>query len=50
MDSWAPQIVQWRREGVHWQEIVRHTGLDLNRAYIAWKRFAQADLDGKETA
>ena len=35
MDRWAPQIVAWRLEGVTWTEIVRRTGLDLNRAYRA---------------
>jgi hypothetical protein len=49
MDIWGPQIVQWRLEGVHWEEIVRRTGLDLNRAYIAWKRSTGEDPNGKET-
>jgi hypothetical protein len=39
MDRWAPQIAGWRAEGVKWKEIVGRTGLDLNRAYRAWKRF-----------
>jgi DNA invertase Pin-like site-specific DNA recombinase len=42
MDRWAPQIVAWREAGVPWKEIVRRTGLDLNRAFIAWKRCVDA--------
>ena len=42
MDSWAPEIVKWREEGVIWTEIVRRTGLDLNRVYRAWKRHLEA--------
>jgi hypothetical protein len=42
MDRWAPQIVEWRAAGVTWDEIVRRTGLDLNRAFVAWKRFTGA--------
>jgi DNA invertase Pin-like site-specific DNA recombinase len=38
MDWWASLIVAWRTEGVPWAEIVRRTGLDLNRVFIAWKR------------
>lgn len=42
MDRWAPQIAAWRGAGVTWEEIVRRTGLDLNRAFVAWKRFTGA--------
>lgn len=42
LDQWAPQIAAWRREGVTWEEIVERTGLDLNRVFIAWKRYTQA--------
>jgi hypothetical protein len=42
LDQWAPQIATWRSEGVTWEEIVARTGLDLNRAFIAWKRYTQA--------
>lgn len=42
MDRWAPQIAAWRAEKVTWEEIVWRTGLDLNRAFIAWKRFTAA--------
>jgi site-specific DNA recombinase len=45
MDRWAAQIAAWRTEGVIWEEIVRRTGLDLNRAFIAWKRFTGAQTD-----
>lgn len=42
MDRWAPRIAEMRAQGVKWTEIVEITGLDLNRAYIAWKRHADA--------
>jgi site-specific DNA recombinase len=42
LDRWAPEIARWREEGVQWEEIVIRTGLDLNRAYIAWKRYVTA--------
>lgn len=42
MDAWAERIAEWRAAGVTWPEIVRRTGLDLNRAYRAWKRFTDA--------
>jgi hypothetical protein len=42
MDRWAAQIVEWRAAGVTWDEIVRRTGLDLNRAFVAWKRLTGA--------
>lgn len=50
MDAWAPQIVAWRAEGVTWDEIVRRTGLDLNRAFIAWKRLTGARGNESATA
>jgi DNA invertase Pin-like site-specific DNA recombinase len=46
MDRWAAQIAAWRQEGVTWAEIVRRTGLDLNRAYRAWKRYTAAQGGG----
>jgi hypothetical protein len=50
MDRWAPQIAAWRAEGVTWEEIARRTGLDLNRAFLAWKRFMtwQSEAPGAE--
>jgi hypothetical protein len=42
LDRWAPQIAEWRTAKVPWAEIVARTGLDLNRAYVAWKRYAEA--------
>lgn len=50
MDRWAPQIAAWRAEGVIWAEIVRRTGLDLNRVYVAWKRYTTASSDTPPTA
>jgi DNA invertase Pin-like site-specific DNA recombinase len=49
MDRWAPQIAEWRAAGVTWEEIVERTAMDLNRVFIAWKRYtdsqgAQPDL------
>jgi len=43
MDRWAPEIARWREEGVIWEEIVRRTGMDLNRVYLAWKRYTEAE-------
>jgi hypothetical protein len=40
LDRWAPRIAAWRAAGVPWKEIVLRTGLDLNRAYRAWKRYS----------
>ena len=42
MDHWAPEIARWRQEGVIWKEIVRRTGLDLNRVWRACKRYKEA--------
>jgi len=39
MDAWAPRIAEWRTAGVTWHEIVTRTGMDLNRAFVAWKRY-----------
>ena len=49
LDRWAPQIATWRAEGMIWEEIVRRTGLDLNRAFIAWKRYTEAQKGGKSS-
>lgn len=46
MDQWAPKIAEMRAEGTKWTEIVEITGLDLNRAYRAWKRFVDAQQTG----
>jgi site-specific DNA recombinase len=50
MDLWGPQIVAWRNERVKWKEIVRRTGLDLNRAHIAWERHNEALGRGPDAA
>jgi site-specific DNA recombinase len=42
MDEWAPQIVEWRNQKMPWHEIARRTGLQIQNAYTAWKRY----LDG----
>lgn len=48
MDQWAPKIAEMRAQGTKWTEIVEVTGLDLNRAYVAWKRFVDAQQTGDE--
>jgi hypothetical protein len=50
MDRWAPQIAGWRAAGVTWEEIVRRTGMDLNRVYVAWKRCTGATDGSLPTA
>lgn len=51
MDYWAPKIAEMRKNGVKWKKIVKDTGLDLNRAYIAWERFTSAqEADSQEEA
>jgi hypothetical protein len=42
MDQWAPKIAKMRAQRMKWTEIVEITGLDLNRAYCAWKRYVDA--------
>jgi hypothetical protein len=42
VDRWAPRIAAWRAAGVTWEEIVRRTGMDLNRVYVAWRRHTGA--------
>ena len=42
MDRWAPRIAAWRAAGITWVDIVRLTGLDLNRVYLAHKRYTAA--------
>ena len=48
MDKWAPKIAEMRAAGIKWKEIVRITGLDLNRAYRAWKRLVDAQAKEDE--
>lgn len=50
IDRWAPQIAAWRADGVTWEEIVRRTGMDLNRVWVAWKRHTGATGDARPTA
>jgi site-specific DNA recombinase len=50
MDRWAPAIAGWRAAGVTWEEIVRRTGLDLNRAFVACKRYTAATGDDPRAA
>jgi hypothetical protein len=48
MDQWAPKIAEMRSRGVKWKEISEITGLDLNRAYRAWKRFVDAEKSAND--
>jgi hypothetical protein len=48
MDRWAAQIAAWRAEGVTWEEIARRTGLDLNRAFRAWKRITASQSEAPD--
>jgi hypothetical protein len=50
LDRWAPQIAEWRAAGVLWEEIVKRTGLDLSRVYVAWKRYVGATGGGPPLA
>jgi hypothetical protein len=38
------------RRGVIWTEIVRRTGMDLNRVYVAWKRYTGEAGDASPAA
>ncbi len=42
MDTWAPQIAEWRNQNVTWHQIVQRTGLNLGNACTAWKRYHNA--------
>jgi DNA invertase Pin-like site-specific DNA recombinase len=42
IDRWMPNIVQWRKEGVTWEEISSRTELGVSNLFIAWKRYGDA--------
>lgn len=42
MDRWAPQIAEMRARNVPWKEIWEITGLGSGPAYVAWKRYVDA--------
>jgi DNA invertase Pin-like site-specific DNA recombinase/soluble cytochrome b562 len=42
MDKWAPMIAEMRERKVPWKEIWKITGLGSGPAYVAWKRFVDA--------
>ena len=44
MDDWGPKIAEMRsrKPPVHWEEIQRITGLGSGPAYVAWKRWVDA--------
>ena len=50
MDMWAPKIAEMRAKRTKWTEIVEITGMDLNRAYRAWKRFVDAQQEEDSTS
>ena len=42
MDRWGPKIAEMRSRGVPWKEIQQITGLGSGPAYVAWKRYVDA--------
>jgi hypothetical protein len=42
MELWAPKIAEMRERGVPWKEIWKITGLGSGPAYVAWKRYVDA--------
>jgi hypothetical protein len=42
MDRWAPHIAEMRARNVPWREICEITGLGSGPAYLAWKRYVDA--------
>ena len=42
MDDWGPKIAEMRAKGVPWKEIWEITGLGSGPAYVAWKRYVDA--------
>ena len=54
MEHWAPKIAEMRERGIPWKEIWKITGLGSGPAYVAWKRYVDAqqtssggpDVDG----
>ena len=42
MDQWGPKIAEMRANGVPWKEIWKITGLGSGPAYVAWKRYVEA--------
>jgi hypothetical protein len=42
MEYWAPKIAEMRERGIPWKEIWKITGLGSGPAYVAWKRYVDA--------
>jgi hypothetical protein len=42
MDEWGPKIAEMRAKGMPWKEIWEITGLGSGPAYVAWKRYVDA--------
>ena len=42
MDTWGPRIAEMRANHVPWKEIWKITGLGSGPAYVAWKRYVDA--------
>ncbi len=45
MDDWGPKIAEMRAKHTPWKEIWKITGLGSGPAYVAWKRFTDAQRD-----
>jgi len=45
MDDWGPKIAEMRANHTPWKEIWKITGLGSGPAYVAWKRFVDAQRD-----
>ena len=45
MDDWGPKIAEMRAKHTPWKEIWKITGLGSGPAYVAWKRFVDAQRD-----
>ena len=49
MDVCAPKIAEMRAQGVPWKEIWRNTRLGSGPAYVAWKRYVEAQSFGPDS-
>ena len=48
MDDWGPKIAEMRARKVPWREIRKITGLGSGPAYVAWKRYVDAQDSGTD--
>lgn len=47
MDTLAPEIAAMRAQGLTWADVCRRTGLGLGPAYVAWKRWTDAQSEDR---